>query len=252
MLRVALILLLLSLGCTEAGPERAVETTAVQEAPQALEAPEPTPEPAPEASPEPTVTPARVEYEKNPTDDPFLDRNGDGFQDVLLAKNRVHYDLDFDGKFDYTTSLKFTEYTSEGHREYIESGFDKAVYHNLTMAGLESLCANDREAAGWIEENFDKYYFYHDGYSFLAIFSDSEVNDIRIKSPKEKGEYDYRVIFNPDGSIRSIRKGTESVILSEYDYETGEHKGEKVYLPTKIETIDDLEAIKAQLDTYFA
>ena len=185
---------------------------------------------------------ARAGYERVAVDDPVLDRNGDGYQDVIVHRRKVHYDIDFDGRFDYTL-----EYSSDGHRQYIASSHDSSLFASLTMEGLDALCASDREKARWIENNFADYPFYHDGYGFLYLFSDSAVNDGRLVSPKEQGEHRFFVTFNPDGSVRQVRRGETSVTLAEFDYETNTNDGEKVFLP-RIGGAGDLEKIRGLLE----
>lgn len=194
---------------------------------------------------------ARAGSDRVPVDDPVLDRNGDGYQDVIVDRRKVHYDIDFDGRFDYTLVLKFAEYTSEGHRRYIASGLDSTVFAELTMEGLDTLCASDREKARWIEDNFSTYPFYHDGYAFLYLFSESPANDGRLLSPKEKGDYLYYVTFNPDGSVQKVRRGDVSVTVTEFDYKTNTNEGEKILLPG-IEKAEDLEAIRSKLEKILA
>jgi hypothetical protein len=192
-----------------------------------------------------------VEYRKNPVEDPVLDRNGDGFQDVIVNKRKVHYDIDFDGHFDYTLTLKFNEYTTKGHQRYLAGECDKEVFAELTLEGLDELCQDERQKAQWTADNFSTYYYYHDGYGFLSIFTDSPANDGRLADRKHKGEYDYRVTFNPDGSVRTARRGEERVAGTEFDHETNTNPGKKVMLP-KIETVEDLQRIRSEIDHLFA
>ena len=67
---------------------------------------------------------------------------------------------------------------------------------------------------------------------------------------KHKGEYSHQVTFNPDGSIRTARRGGERVTVAEFDYETNTNPGRKVMLP-KIESMADLEAIRSEIDHLF-
>ena len=112
--------------------------------------------------------------------DPVLDRNGDGFQDVIPAGRAVHHDIDFDGRFDYTLSLAFKEYSPEGHRQYLASGFAPDVFAELTRKGLANLCASERVAANWTAQHFREFLYYHDGYGRLQIFDGSPENDGRL------------------------------------------------------------------------
>jgi hypothetical protein len=192
-----------------------------------------------------------VEYRQNPVEDPVLDRNGDGFQDVIVNKRKVHYDIDFDGRFDYTLTMKFSEYTTKGHQQYLASECDKEVFAELTLTGLDELCQDERQKAQWTADNFSAYYYYHDGYGFLSVFSDSPANDGRLAGKKHKGEYAYWVTFNPDGSVRTARRGDERVTVTEFDYETNTNPGKKVMLP-KIETVEDLQRIRSEIDHLFA
>ena len=193
------------------------------------------------------AVPGAAELRKNAVDDPVLDRNGDGFQDVIIKKRKVHYDIDFDGRFDYTLTLHFQEHSTPGHTSYIAKGYDKELFSELTQEGLDELCQDERAKAQWIADNYSTYYFYHDGYGFLSLFSDSPENDGRLAEKKHKGEYAYWVTFNPDGSIRTVRKGDERVKVAEFDYDTNTNPGPKVMLP-KIESIKDLETIRSEID----
>jgi hypothetical protein len=191
-----------------------------------------------------------AEYQKNTVEDPVLDRNGDGIQDVIVLKRKVHYDIDFDGRFDYTLTLKFQEYDTDGHTRYIASGCDKEIFSELTETGLDELCQDERSKAQWTADNYAAYLFYPDGYGFLSLFSDSDGNDGRLTERKHKGEYDYWVTFNPDGSVRTVRRGDERVTVAVFDYETNTNPGTKVMLP-KIESVEDLEKIRSEIDHLF-
>ena len=190
------------------------------------------------------------EYQKNAVEDPVLDRNGDGFQDMIVLKRKVHYDIDFDGRFDYTLTLKFQEYDTSGHTRYIASDCDKEIFSELTASGLDELCQDERTKAQWTADNYATYYFYHDGYGFLSLFSDSPANDGRLTEKKYKGEYAYWVTFNPDGSVRTARRGDERVTVAEFDYETNTNPGKKVMLP-KIESVEDLKKVRSGIDHLF-
>jgi len=187
------------------------------------------------------------EYERISTDSAVLDRNGDGFQDIIIQERKVHYDLDYDGRFDYTLGLKFAEYTSAGHKRYLASDCSTEVFAELTMEGLDELCATDRDEQRWFEKNFEEFSYYHDGYAFLYLFSDSPGNDGRLAAPRAKGDYAYYVTFNPDGSVRSVRRGDERVNVAEFDQKTKVSSGKKVLLP-KIVTTEDLAQIRAEID----
>lgn len=185
--------------------------------------------------------------ERLATDKVHLDRNGDGFQDVIVSDRKVHYDLDFDGLFDYTLVLSFAEYTSAGHEKYVASNCSGDVFEEITMEGLDELCAQDREEQRWFESNFKAYTYYHDGYGFLYLLADSPENDGRIAAPKANPVYDYYVTFNPDGTVKSVRRGDDRVKVASFDFEKKSSSGAVVRLP-KIEKAADLDAIRATID----
>lgn len=180
------------------------------------------------------------------TADPVLDRNGDGFQDVLPVGRAVHHDIDFDGRFDYTLSFAFKEYTPEGHREYLASGFSPATFAALTRKGLDNLCASERVAANWTAEHFQEFSFYHDGYGRLQIFDGSPGNDGRLAGKTPRPGYAYTVVFNPDGSVASIQRGGRTVSLATFDYEANASAGTRLTLP-KIGRAEDLQAVISRL-----
>ena len=190
---------------------------------------------------------AAAENKRLPTDNAVLDRNGDGFQDVVVDDRKVHYDMDFDGRFDYTLVLSFAEYTSSGHEKYLASNCSGDVFAEITMEGLDELCAQDREEQRWFENNFETFAYYHDGYGFLYIFSDSPENDGRIAAPKAKGKYDYYVTFNPDGTVKSVRRGEDRAQVATFDFDSKSSSGEEVRLP-KIEKPEDLEKIRGEIN----
>lgn len=208
---------------------------------------------APTPSPTPIVTepPAPV-FEKAETDDPFLDKNGDGFQDTIIRRYDTRYDLDFDGKFDYVMGLKFRDFNTGAQREYIESGFDTSVYEKITVKGIDNLCQEGEIENAWFIENYQNYSFWQHGYNFLGILADTEENDIKIRNVKNTPVYEYRVEFNPDGSIASITKGDKEVTLATWDEEANTLEGETVTLPTEIEAMEDLDGIVAELDKLLA
>jgi hypothetical protein len=179
--------------------------------------------------------------------DPVLDRNGDGFQDVLPVGRAVHHDIDFDGRFDYTLSLAFKEYTPEGHREYLASGFAPDVFAELTRKGLDNLCASERVAANWTAEHFREFPYYHDGYGRLQIFDHSPENDGRLAGKTPHPRYAYTVVFNPDGSAASVQRGERTVALATFDYEANTAAGTRIILP-KIGRPEDLAGILSKLD----
>lgn len=233
-----LVMVLLTLGCTGSAPDAVTDEAAIEDA---------SPEPTPEPSPEPIV------YEKVEAEDPFFDANGDGYQDIIISKYRVHRDLDHDGKFDYTLKFKFTEIDADGHREFMESGYDRDLYQDLAQAGYDGLCFESQQKVQWFIDNYRNFSYYHDWYSYLGIFSESEVNDHRITQVKEKGEYDYEVYFNPDGTISTIFHDGETTTLSEWNEETKEAEGEQVMLSiTSIEDMEDLNAVKAEIEGLLA
>jgi hypothetical protein len=182
--------------------------------------------------------------------DPVVDRNGDGFQDVIVIGRAVHHDLDFDGVFDYSLSFAFKEYTPEGHRRYLASGFAPDVFAELTRAGLDNLCASERVAANWTAEHFREFGFYHDGYGRLQIFDGSPANDGRLagKSPLPRNEY--TVNFNPDGSVATVQRGDRTVALAQFDYEKNISTGTRLVLP-RIEGPADLAGIRVGLGRLF-
>ncbi len=187
---------------------------------------------------------------RNSTGDPVLDRNGDGVQDVIVYKRKAHYDVDFDGLFDYTLTLHFKEQTTDGHRKYIGSGCSGEVFAELMSEGLDRLCQEERENARWLEDNFSSFHFYHAGYGLLSIFTDDPLNDGRLADRKHKGAYGYIVAFNPDGSVKTVRRGSERVKLAAFDYESSTSSGEKMFL-RKIESAGDLLRIREELDGLF-
>lgn len=199
-----------------------------------------------------SVTPsAAADFQKNPVDDPVLDRNGDGIQDVIVLKRKVHYDIDFDGLYDYTLTLRFSEYSTEEHQQYLASSCDKGVFSEITVAGLDRLCQDERAKAQWTADNYSTYYFYHDGYGFLSLFSRSAANDGRLADRKYRGaEYTHWVTFNPDGSVRSARRGEERVTVAEFDYSTNTNPGRKVMFP-RIEGPEDLDRVRSEIEHLF-
>lgn len=185
------------------------------------------------------------------TADPVLDRNGDGFQDVIPLGRAVHHDVDFDGRFDYTLTLAFKEYTPEGHREYLASGFAPAVFADLTRKGLDNLCASERVAANWTAEHFRSFLYYHDGYGRLQIFDESPENDGRLAGAAPRPRYGYAVAFNPDGTVASVQRGDRTIALAAFDYGNNSSAGTRLTLP-KIGSPGDLAGLRAELDRLFA
>lgn len=183
-------------------------------------------------------------------DDPVVDRNGDGFQDVIVIGRAVHHDLDFDGVFDYSLSFAFKEYTPEGHRRYLASGLAPDVFAELTRAGLDNLCASERVAANWTAEHFREFGFYHDGYGRLQIFDGSPVNDGRLAGTSPLPGIEYTVNFNPDGSVATVRRGDRTVALAQFDYEKNVSTGTRLLLP-RIVGPADLAGIRAELGRLF-
>lgn len=184
------------------------------------------------------------------TDDRVLDRNGDGAQDVIVAGRAVHYDLDFDGRFDYTLAFAFKEYTAAGHREYLASGCAAGVFAELTRKGLDNLCASERVAADWTAAHFREFLYYRDGYGALRIFNDSPENDGRLAGPNPRPQYEYLAVFNPDGTVASVQRGDRTIALATFDYEKNASTGTRLLLP-KIERPEDLAGIRAQLGGLF-
>ena len=183
-------------------------------------------------------------------DDPVFDRNGDGFQDVIVVGRAVHHDLDFDGVFDYSLSFAFKEYTPEGHRRYLASGFAPDVFAELTRAGLDNLCASERVAANWTAEHFREFGFYHDGYGRLQIFDGSAVNDGRLAGKSPLPGVEYTTNFNPDGSVATVQRGDRTVALAQFDYEKNISTGTRLMLP-RIVGPADLAGIRVQLGRLF-
>jgi hypothetical protein len=182
--------------------------------------------------------------------DSVLDRNGDGFQDVLAVGRAVHHDIDFDGRFDYTLTFAFKEYTPEGHRQYLASGFAPAVFAELTRKGLDNLCASERVAANWTAEHFRDFPYYHDGYGRLQVFDDSPENDGRLAGKTPRPRYEYAVAFNPDGSVASVQRGDRTVTLAAFDYAANTAAGTRLTL-SKISRPEDLAGITSVLDKLF-
>ena len=179
--------------------------------------------------------------------DTVLDRNGDGLEDAIFYKRKAHYDIDFDGIFDYTLTFEFKALATKGHMKYARSGYEKGIFAEIMADGLDSLCQEERDNARWTEDNFQTFLYYHDGYGLLSLFSQSDVNDRRLTNRKHRGEYDYIVAFNPDGSIKTARRGEKKVALAVFDYKTNSATGKKVFLP-KIESAGDVEAIRKTID----
>jgi hypothetical protein len=184
------------------------------------------------------------------TDDAVLDRNGDGLQDVLVAGRAVHHDIDFDGRFDFTLTFAFKEYTGEGHRQYLGSGLAPEVYADLTRKGLDNLCASERVAANWTAEHFREFRYYHDGYGRLQIFDGSPENDGRLAGATPRPRYEYTVAFNPDGSVATVQRGDRTIQLATFDYEKNVAAGTRLALP-RIGRPEDLAGIRAELGRLF-
>ena len=198
----------------------------------------------------PVIAAAEGELKKVSVDDPVLDRNGDGFQDVIINRKSVHYDLDFDGRFDITLSLYLSEYNSKWHKSYIASNGSPEVFEEITMECLDELCASSRDEARWYEDNFREFTFYSGWYKRLYLFSESPLNDGRLAGKKHKGEYEYWITFNPDGTILTAKHGDKKVVLAKFDEETKTSSGEKMTLP-KIESREDLDKVKSELAKLF-
>ena len=185
-----------------------------------------------------------------PVTDPVLDRNGDGYQDVIPAGRAVHHDIDFDGRFDYTLAFAFKEYTAEGHRRFLSSGLAPDVFAELTRAGLDNLCASERVAANWTAEHFRDFLYYHHGYGRLQIFDGSPENDGRLAGKSARPRYTYSVAFNPDGSVASVQRGDQTVTLATFDYETNTASGTRLTLP-QVDRPEDLARIRTVLEKLF-
>ena len=194
----------------------------------------------------PTSSMAEGELEKISTDDKVLDRNGDGTQDVIVNRKKVHYDVDFDGKFDYYMTLNLSEYKTGWHKDYIASGRDPKVFDQITMDCLDELCASSREEARWYENNFRDFTYYSGWYNRLYLYTDNPANDGRLTQKKHKGKYDFVVGFNPDGTISYVKNGDKKVSMAKFDEASKISSGEKMTLP-KIESKEDLEKVRTQL-----
>lgn len=197
----------------------------------------------------PALASAEGGPEKIAVDDPVLDRNGDGFQDVIIKRKAVHYDVDFDGHFDLTLTLHLSSKTT-WHKNYIASSGSPEVFEEIVMESLDELCATDREKAGWYENNFRDFTYYSSGYRRLSLFSASPLNDGRLASKKHKGEYEYWVTFNPDGTVYTVKHGDVRLTLAKFDEETKTSSGEKLTLPA-IESREDLDQVRAKLAGLF-
>ena len=197
----------------------------------------------------PALAAAEGGPEKVAVDDPVLDRNGDGFQDVIVKRKAVHYDVDFDGHFDLTLTLHLSSKTT-WHKNYIASSGSPEVFEEIILESLDELCATDREKAGWYENNFRDFTYYSGGYRRLSLFSASPLNDGRLASKKHKGEYEYWVTFNPDGTVSTVKHGDVRATLAKFDEETKTSSGEKMTLPV-IESRENLDQVRAQLAELF-
>jgi len=197
------------------------------------------------------VAPAAAdEIVRVPMAAPAFDRNGDGFADVIVDGRTAHHDADFDGRFDYSLTLAFKEYESEGHSRYIAGGFERDLFADLTRAGLDKLCASERVAADWTAVHFRDYLYYHDGYGRLSLFDGSPANDGRLAAKNPRWSYEYVVEFNPDGSVRSVRHGDRTVELATFDYTANTSAGTRLILPP-IGDPEDLIRIRAELSRLF-
>jgi hypothetical protein len=181
--------------------------------------------------------------------DPVLDRNGDGFQDVIVKRKAVHYDIDYDGHFDFTLRLPLS-YKTDWHKNYIASNGNPEVFAEITMESLDELCATDRDKAGWYENNFRDFPYYSGGYKRLSLFSASPLNDGRLAGKKHKGEYEYHVAFNPDGTVHTVKQADRKVALAKFDEGSGTSSGEKMTLPV-IENRENLDQVGAKLAELF-
>lgn len=185
-----------------------------------------------------------------PAASPAFDRNGDGFADVLVDGRTVHHDADFDGRFDYSLTLAFKEYETEGHARYVAGGFDREVFTELTRAGLDRLCASERIAADWTAVHFRDFLYYRDGYGRLSLFDGSPGNDGRLAGKSPRWSYEYVVEFNPDGTVLSVRRGERTVELARFDFAANISAGTRLTLPP-IAGPDDLAFIRAELGRLF-
>jgi hypothetical protein len=185
-----------------------------------------------------------------PVADAVLDRNGDGFQDVIVSGRTVQRDLDFDGRFDISLSLAFKEYTTEGHQRYLASGLARDVFVELTREGLDRLCASERVAADWTAAHFREFLYYGEGYGRLVLLADAPENDGRLASARPQPKFSHVVEFNPDGTVETVRRGDRAVALATFDYGRNVSAGTILRLPP-IATIDDVRAVRATLDALF-
>lgn len=194
--------------------------------------------------------PPAVEVVRTRTADPVLDRNGDGVQDVIVAGRSVHYDLDFDGVFDYSLSLAFKGYDGEGHRRYLASGLAPDVFAELTRAGIDKPCASEFVEAQWTSAHFREFRYYHDGYGRLQLFDGSPANDGRLAGGVVLPRYAYSVAFNPDGTVATVQRGDRTIALAVFDYEKNTSTGTRLLLP-RIAGSADLAVIRAELGRLF-
>jgi hypothetical protein len=182
--------------------------------------------------------------------DAALDRNGDGFQDVIVSGRTVRRDLDFDGRYDLSLSLAFKEYTTEGHQRYLASGLARDVFVELTREGLDRLCASERVAADWTAAHFREFLYYGEGYGRLVLLADAPENDGRLASARPQPKFSHVVEFNPDGTVETVRRGDRAVALATFDYGRNVSAGTILRLPP-IATIDDVRAVRATIDALF-
>lgn len=182
--------------------------------------------------------------------DPVLDRNGDGYQDVIVADRSVHVDFDGDGRFDYSLALAFKKYETTGHRRYLESGFSPEVFAQITREGIESLCASERVDANWTAEHFRDFLYYHDGYGRLRLFDASPENDGRLAGKNARPRYEYTVVFNPDGTVATVERGDRTLTLASFDYEKNLSAGPRLLLP-RITGAAELAQIREELGKLF-
>ncbi len=182
--------------------------------------------------------------------DPVLDRDGDGYQDVIVADRSVHFDLDADGRFDYSLALAFKKFVTQGHHRYLESGLSADVFAQLTRQGLDALCASERVDANWTAEHFREFLYYHDGYGRLQIFDASPENDGRLAGKTPQPRYEYTVVFNPDGTVATVQRGDRTIALASFDYEKNVSLGTRLLLP-RIAGPANLAQIRAELGQLF-
>ncbi len=78
----------------------------------------------------------------------------------------------------------------------------------------------------------------------------SPLNDGRLASKKHKGEYEYWITFNPDGTVHTAKHGDKKLTLAEFDFESKTSSGEKMTLPG-IDGKESLDQVRTELGKLF-